>query len=71
MKTDYKNYKLIELVAQLPDHIDMHRIIGLNVRALHQTRIKAVLCSGTCRSWRRSRSPCTSARFTSPRRGTS
>jgi hypothetical protein len=39
MKADAKNYKLIELIAQLRDHIDMHRIIGLNVRVLHETDI--------------------------------
>lgn len=39
MKTDQKNYKLIELIAQLRDHIDVYRIIGLNVPALEQTEI--------------------------------
>jgi hypothetical protein len=35
-KTDAKNYVLIELIAQLRDHIDLHRIIGLNVKALRE-----------------------------------
>lgn len=43
MKADRKNYKLIELIAQLRDHIDIHRIIGLNVGALHQTNISRAL----------------------------
>jgi hypothetical protein len=43
MTTDAKNYKLIELIVQLRDHIDMHRIIGLNVAALHQTDLSAAL----------------------------
>jgi hypothetical protein len=43
MKTDAKNYKLIELIAQLRDHIDMHRITGLNVPALHRTVISPAL----------------------------
>lgn len=43
MKADAKNYKLIELIAQLRDHIDMHRIIGLNVHALHETGISHAL----------------------------
>ena len=43
MKADAKNYKLIVLIAKLRDHIDMHRIIGLNVRALHETDISHAL----------------------------
>jgi hypothetical protein len=43
MKADAKNYKLIELIVQLRDHIDMHRIIGLNVGALHETDISRAL----------------------------
>jgi len=30
-KADAKNWKLIESLSQLRDHIDVHRIIGLNV----------------------------------------
>ena len=39
MKTEDKNSKLVELVAQLRDHIDLHRIIGLNRRALEESEI--------------------------------
>jgi hypothetical protein len=42
-KTDAKNFELIELVAQLRDHIDLHRIIGLNVDALRDSDIDAAL----------------------------
>jgi hypothetical protein len=42
-KTDQKNYRLIELIAQLREHIDMHRIIGLNVAALHRTDVSHAL----------------------------
>ena len=38
-KADGKNSALIELVAQLRDHIDLHRIIGLNVAALRNSDI--------------------------------
>ena len=38
-KTDKKNFKLIELIAQLRDHIDVERIIGLNVDALSNSGI--------------------------------
>ncbi len=41
--TDDKNSKLIELVAQLRDHIDLHRIIGLNRGALRETDIAGAL----------------------------
>ena len=30
-KIDQKNIQLLKLLAQLRDHIDIHRIIGLNV----------------------------------------
>ena len=43
MKADAKNYRLIELIAQLRDHIDMHRIIGLSIRALHETGVSPAL----------------------------
>jgi hypothetical protein len=33
-KTDKKNIEIIKLVAQLRDHIDIHRVIGLNVDSL-------------------------------------
>ena len=43
-KTDKKNFKLIELIAQLRDHIDVERIIGLNVddqrRGLRLVRLR-------------------------------
>lgn len=38
-KTDKKNIELIKLVAQLRDHIDIHRIIGLNVDSLRNSDI--------------------------------
>jgi len=38
-KTDDKNIKLLELIAQLRDHIDLDRIIGLNVAALRASDI--------------------------------
>lgn len=42
-KADAKNFKLVELVAQLRDHIDIHRIIGLNVPALRSSDMGAAL----------------------------
>ena len=42
-KTDGKNIKLLELVAQLRNHIDLHRIIGLNVGALRDPIGSALL----------------------------
>jgi len=38
-KTDKKNVELIKLIAQLRDHIDIHRIIGLNLDALRKGEI--------------------------------
>ena len=38
-KTDKKNIEIIKLVAQLRDHIDIHRIIGLNVDSLQNSDI--------------------------------
>lgn len=38
-KTDKKNIELIKLIAQLRDHIDIHRIIGLNVDSLRNSDI--------------------------------
>lgn len=38
-KTDKKNIELIKLIAQLRDHIDIYRIIGLNFGALHNSDI--------------------------------
>lgn len=38
-KTDKKNIELIKLIAQLRDHIDIHRIIGLNVDLLRSSDI--------------------------------
>lgn len=42
-KADAKNFKLVELVTQLRDHIDIHRIIGLNVPALRNSDIDGAL----------------------------
>jgi hypothetical protein len=42
-KTDEKNIQLLKLLAQLRDHIDIHRIIGLNVGALREGRISDAL----------------------------
>ena len=42
-KTDSKNIELLKLVAQLRDHIDVHRIIGLNVAAMGASTISAAL----------------------------
>lgn len=41
--TDDKNSKLVELVAQLRDHIDLHRIIGLNRTLLEKTHLGGAL----------------------------
>ena len=42
-KTDAKNLQLLRMVAQLRDHIDIHRIIGLNVRELQEGHISGAL----------------------------
>jgi hypothetical protein len=42
-KTDEKNIQLLKLLAQLRDHIDTHRIIGLNVGALREGQISGAL----------------------------
>ena len=42
-KTDEKNIQLLELLAQLRDHIEMHRIIGLNVGVLREDQISGAL----------------------------
>jgi AbiU2 len=42
-KTDTKNIHLLKLLAQLRDHIDMHRIIGLNVAELQESHISGAL----------------------------
>jgi hypothetical protein len=42
-KTDEKNIQLLKLLAQLRDHIDMHRIIGLNAAALRESQINGAL----------------------------
>ena len=41
-KTEKKNIELLKLVAQLRDHIDIHRIIGLNVDSLQNSDISNV-----------------------------
>lgn len=38
-KTDDKNIQLLKLIAQLRDHIDLHRIIGLNATELRDRDI--------------------------------
>ncbi|MGE0467808.1 MAG: hypothetical protein AB7L09_09075 [Nitrospira sp.] len=42
-KTDKKNIQLLRMIGQLRDHIDMHRIIGLNVGALQKSQINGAL----------------------------
>ena len=42
-KTDKKNIQLLKLIAQLREHIDMHRIIGLNVPALWKSQVSGAL----------------------------
>ncbi len=42
-RVDDKNIHLVELLAQLRDHIDLHRIIGLNLAALRNTEISGAL----------------------------
>jgi hypothetical protein len=42
-KTDRKNVQLLVMVSQLRDHIDVHRIIGLNEPALRQGKISGAL----------------------------
>ena len=42
-KTDIKNIQLLKLLAQLRDHIDVHRIIGLNVADLQESQISGAL----------------------------
>jgi AbiU2 len=42
-KTDDKNIELLKLVAQLRDHIDLYRIIGLNAGALRDSKIGGAL----------------------------
>ena len=42
-KTDIKNIQLLKLLAQLRDHIDIHRIIGLNVADLQESQISGAL----------------------------
>ena len=38
-KTDDKNIELLKLLAQLRDHIDVHRIVGLNADKLRDSKI--------------------------------
>lgn len=38
-KADNKNVELLKLIAHLRDHIDLHRIIGLNTAPLHNSDI--------------------------------
>ncbi len=42
-KTDEKNIQLLKLLAQLRDHIDIHRIIGLNCAALREAQVNGAL----------------------------
>jgi hypothetical protein len=39
--TDIKNIELVKLIAQLRDHIDIYRIIGLNNAALRKTDVSS------------------------------
>jgi hypothetical protein len=41
--TDDKNVELLLMIAQLRDHIDIHRIIGVNAKALRGTHISSAL----------------------------
>ena len=43
-KTDEKNIELRRLIAQLRNHIDLHRIIALNVGAMRDSGIRTALC---------------------------
>ena len=42
-KTNAKNIQLLKMLAQLRNHIDMHRIIGLNARVLRESPISGAL----------------------------
>jgi hypothetical protein len=42
-KTDKKNIQLLKMIGQLRDHIDIHRIIGLNVGALQKSQLSGAL----------------------------
>ena len=42
-KIDSKNIELLKLIAQLRDHIGVHRIIGLNVTSMRASTISAAL----------------------------
>jgi hypothetical protein len=42
-KTDEKNIQLVKLLVQLRDHIDIHRIIGLNAGSLREAQISNAL----------------------------
>jgi hypothetical protein len=42
-KTDQKNIQLLKMLAQLREHIDIHRIIGLNGDALRKAGINGAL----------------------------
>jgi hypothetical protein len=42
-KADAKNVELLKLIAQLRDHIDIHRVIGLNLRSLRESEMSAAL----------------------------
>ena len=42
-KTDKQNIQLLNLIAQLRERIDMHRIIGLNIPALWESQVSGAL----------------------------
>ena len=44
-KADKKNVELVKLIAQLRDHIDIYRIIGLNLSALRNSEISVAFLS--------------------------
>lgn len=42
-KADARNVELLKLIAQLRHHLDIHRIIGLNLGKLRESRMSAAL----------------------------
>ena len=43
LKPDAKNVELVKMIAQLRDHIDIHRVIGLNLEALRASNMSEAL----------------------------
>jgi len=50
VKSDDKNIELLRLIAHLRDHIDIHRIIGLNIKELPANIISRALLGHLSRS---------------------